>query len=473
MAIPQYINKSAFASGTNNITVGTVANAQADDLILLFVESANQAISTPSGYAQVTDSPQSTGSAAAAGGVRLACFYRFATGADTTTLITDTGDHTTAIKILIRGVDTTTPFNATAGSVQSTAATSWTLPSVTTTADNCLIIYGLGLDRDASSTTNVSGFTNSNLSNILELHDQVVTSGVGGGLAVYEGEKATAGSVGTSTITSAASTTAAFLTIALNEALLPEITGSLSVTETGNDSFSASGEVLVSGALSVSETGNDTFSASGSVTDPANTGTLAATETGTDTFSSTGDVIVQGALSVSETGNDTFSASGDVIVKGSLSVTETGTDSFSATGSALLVSTGSLDATEANDTLSASGTVLIEGVVDASETGSDTFTAIGVATDARSGSMSATEASDFLGSYVVDNYVESGYSQSGWEGFVYYEVPLPSTVQAGVRYGPNGSLVGTFAGGGAGTTYIDINTGKIIRILTSSAAITL
>lgn len=92
-----FVNKSAFASGTAALTVGAVASTQADDLILLFVESANQAITAPSGYTEVTGSPVSTGTANAAGGVRLGVFYAWATGADTTTSVADTGDHTTAI----------------------------------------------------------------------------------------------------------------------------------------------------------------------------------------------------------------------------------------------------------------------------------------------------------------------------------------------------------------------------------------
>jgi hypothetical protein len=74
------------------------------------------------------------------------------------------------------------------------------------------------------------------------------------------------------------------------------------------------------------------------------TGSLAATETGSDTFTSSGKVIVKGSLSVSETGTDTLSATGKVIVQGSLSVVETGTDSFSASGKVIVQ--GSLQATE-------------------------------------------------------------------------------------------------------------------------------
>jgi len=103
------------------------------------------------------------------------------------------------------------------------------------------------------------------------------------------------------------------------------------------------------------------------------TGSLAATETGSDTFTSSGKVIVKGSLSVSETGTDTLSATGKVIIQGSLSVVETGTDSFSASGKVIVQ--GSLQATEVGlDTADFTGVVTpssITGTMAANEEGLD------------------------------------------------------------------------------------------------------
>jgi len=214
MAAPSFVAKSAFASGTGALTVGAVSGTVADDLVLLFVESANQAIATPTGYTEVTNSPQSTGTAAAAGGVRLAVFYKFLTATDTTTSVADTGDHTTAIKAAYRGADPTTPIHITAGAVQSSAGTSWTLPSVTTTLTNTTVVFVLANDRDSASTTNTSGWTNSNIT-LTERHDETVTSGAGGGISFADGTWASAGATGTTAVTNAASNTAAFITVAI------------------------------------------------------------------------------------------------------------------------------------------------------------------------------------------------------------------------------------------------------------------
>lgn len=217
MAYPRYIGKSAFASGAGDLSVAALTGTQAGDIILLFVESANQTISTPSGYS-VLATQVGTGTAAAAGGVRIATFYRIlADAADTSTTVSDSGNHTTAIKMLFRDTPVIQGnFFVAATSTQGTASTSMTFPAVTTATDESLVILSVALDTDADSTATVGTVTNANLSNITEIHDQTVSTNAGGGLAVITGEKATAGSTGTSTATGSTSVTRAYTTIALS-----------------------------------------------------------------------------------------------------------------------------------------------------------------------------------------------------------------------------------------------------------------
>lgn len=217
MAYPRYITKSAFASGTGALTVGALTSTQAGDIIILFVESANQTISTPTDYS-VLATQVGTGTAGAAGGVRIATFYRIlGDTADTSTTVADSGDHTTAIKMLFR--DTALldgSFYVTATSTQGTASTAMTFPAVTTGTDESLVVLAVALDTDAASTATVGAVTNANLANITERHDETVIAGAGGGLAVITGEKATAGSTGTSTATGSTSVTRAYHTISLS-----------------------------------------------------------------------------------------------------------------------------------------------------------------------------------------------------------------------------------------------------------------
>lgn len=304
-----FVNKSAFASGTAGLTVGAVASVVADDLILLFAESANENIATPSGYTQVTGSPVSTGTAASAGGVRLAVFYQWATGADTTTSVADSGNHTTAIKIAYRGVDKTTPFDATpVTGIKTPASTSSSFPGITTTTANALIVHASGLDLDAASTATTGAATNANLTGITERHDQTISGGVGGGLVIIEGTKATAGATGNTTAT-VTSTIQVYLTMALREFV------DLTVTITGNssrtDHTATTGGVTQTHLTAGNSAAQATTGTSGAVTSEH---TLLGNSAAQPTTSTTG--AVQQITDVNLTGNsarqDTLSTAGAV-----------------------------------------------------------------------------------------------------------------------------------------------------------------
>src|SRR5688500_11199076 len=130
---PVYVAKGTFQSGTGALTVPMPTGIRNDDLLLLVVETANQVITTPTGWTQVTGSPQSIGTAAAAGGVRLGVFWKLVRGTEASVSVADSGDHQTAIVTAYRGVDIVNPFNGTpAGSTQSSTS-SVIFPAVTTT----------------------------------------------------------------------------------------------------------------------------------------------------------------------------------------------------------------------------------------------------------------------------------------------------------------------------------------------------
>jgi hypothetical protein len=215
-AAPTFVDKGTFTSGTGALSVPPPASYQDNDVFLLFVESANEAIATPTGWTQVANSPQFTGTAAAAGGVRLAVFYKIVSGAQSDVSVADSGNHTTAIIAGFRGVDTATPIHITAGSVDAVATSAISTPSVTTTITDTMIVNAIGLDKDGNDTDTITTVpVNANLTNLTERHDQTVNSGAGGGIAFFTGEKATAGAVGNTTATADTSTTHAYITIAL------------------------------------------------------------------------------------------------------------------------------------------------------------------------------------------------------------------------------------------------------------------
>lgn len=194
----------AFQGSAGSITHtigGTSGISEIGDLILIFLESANQAFTAPvgGGYSEVTSSPQGTGTAGAANATRLTIFYKISDGTETTYVTGDSGDHNGVASLVISGVDELNPINVTAGGTGA-AATSISCSTVTTTRQECLIINAVGTDYDATSTAVFASATNANLTNITERIDGATAQQSGGGIGVYTGQKGTAGSTGNTTI---------------------------------------------------------------------------------------------------------------------------------------------------------------------------------------------------------------------------------------------------------------------------------
>lgn len=257
---PVFISKGTFTFGTAAISVPPPSAYANGDLLVLLVNSANQAITTPSGWTQFANSPQFTGTAGAAGGVRIAAFYKYASGVEPSVTVADTGSYTAGIMLSFTATASSSPANVTAGSVKSSATgTTFTLPAVTTTLAKDLILLIVGMDRDLTSSTNLSGWTNANLTDLVEVSDDTTGDGAGGGIGSAVGVDLTAGSTGTTTVTSAVATTAAFLTIALKstttyfDTVFPiAITGNISDTTYGGAEASCSFAVNTDGTITAS-----------------------------------------------------------------------------------------------------------------------------------------------------------------------------------------------------------------------------
>ena len=122
------------------------------------------------------------------------------------------------------------------------------------------------------------------------------------------------------------------------------VEGALSTSESGADAAALAGDVLVKGALAAAESGNDTASFIGEGFVPTATGTLAASESGSDTASMAGRVYIAGTLSAVEGGLDGFAASGNILVKGALAVSETGEDTAAFVQETLTLTPADLNA---------------------------------------------------------------------------------------------------------------------------------
>jgi len=220
-AMPTYVAAGAVAYGTGAITPALPAGLQTNDILLLFLETANQAISISSQnggtWTEVTGSPQGTGTAGGTSATRLTVFWSRYNGTQGAPTTSDSGDHQLGRMIAIRGATTSgNPWDVTAGGVESTSDTSGSIPGATTTVANTLVVAAIATSLpDSNGTANFSAWTNADLASLTERTDNTVTAGNGGGLGIATGGKATAGAYGATAVTCASSATKGMMSIAL------------------------------------------------------------------------------------------------------------------------------------------------------------------------------------------------------------------------------------------------------------------
>jgi hypothetical protein len=81
---------------------------------------------------------------------------------------------------------------------------------------DCLVVVMVSMSFDVSSNgTELSGWTNADLTSLTERADQTNNSGLGGGFGLADGGKAAAGAYGTTSVTHVTATKKALLTVAL------------------------------------------------------------------------------------------------------------------------------------------------------------------------------------------------------------------------------------------------------------------
>ncbi|OHB44042.1 MAG: hypothetical protein A2Y13_02255 [Planctomycetes bacterium GWC2_45_44] len=205
--MPTFVAAGAVTSGTGTITPALPAGIAINDILLLFLETSNQAISISNQnggtWTQVTNSPQYCGTAAGTTGARLTVFWSRYNGTQGAPTTSDSGDHQLGRMIAIRGaISTGNPWDVTAGGVEAVSDTSGSIPGATTTVANTLVVTAIATSLpDASSTAKFSAWTNANLTSVTERTDNSVTAGNGGGLGVATGIRAATGAYGNTAVT--------------------------------------------------------------------------------------------------------------------------------------------------------------------------------------------------------------------------------------------------------------------------------
>lgn len=212
---PTYVGKSTAAGGVAGVNIDfTSSGRTSGDLLVIAVETANEAISAPSGFTQVpTVSPQGQGTAASSGGVRLTLFEKISDGTETTVSIGDSGDHQYAVGGVFRGTAGSIAIEASAGNVEALSG-SGTFGGVTTSVGNCLIAHFVATNNDQTGAS-WSAQANANLTSVTERHDAGTADGQGGGIMLVTGEKETAGAPGNTTATQSNTRAYCWITLAL------------------------------------------------------------------------------------------------------------------------------------------------------------------------------------------------------------------------------------------------------------------
>ena len=220
-AMPTFVASGSQASGTGAITPALPLGIAANDILLLFVETANQAaaITKQAGgiWAEVANSPQGVEVDGSTNATRLTVFWSRYNGIQTAPTVGDSGDHTIGIIIAIRGVTTSgNPWDVAAGSTDAFPDTLGSIPGALTTVADTFIVAAITTNvPDANGTNVFSSWANASLTNVTERFDVSRTAGNGGGIGIAIGEKATAGIYGNTTMTISVLAARAMMSLAL------------------------------------------------------------------------------------------------------------------------------------------------------------------------------------------------------------------------------------------------------------------
>jgi hypothetical protein len=252
MAAPTFVGAGLTGKGAVAVTPQYSEAPQANDIILLFAETSSADTLDPTavlaGFADVPGTPLTQG------GTKLWAKWKRSDGTEVDPTLADAGDHQITKICLVRGCKTSgDPWNGTPQtSVDTTSDTTGSITGYTTSVvDTLVVMAAVGDLPDTTGTAQYSAFTNAALSSLTERGDDSTNAGNGGALGIASGVKASAGAIGATTYTKAASAVKAHICIAL-EAAAPNVNG----TAAGSHGYAgtASGVVDHAGVVAGSHT---------------------------------------------------------------------------------------------------------------------------------------------------------------------------------------------------------------------------
>lgn len=429
MAI-SYIGTTGFVSGTGALSVAiSSTGAQSGDLLLAFVNTANQGSATlpqvdqTTNFTAVSGGFAGTGTGGNAGATDLRISYRFHT-TGTNITYADVGSYQSLLVVALRGVDTSTPVANVATRVDASATTTLTIPSTNSATGSQWLVHAIGLDRDATnagyqvfSPLQYTGTPTNLMFGDQAMLGAITNAGTGGGL--WAVSLLAGGSLTSGTYTD--STTHAQVSFNLNAAVtIPQgsATGSWTITSsthtgshTSQGSSSGHGQSITGTAVGSHFDGEATGSwtvtssthAGSHVSQGSSSGhgqSITGSAQGSNVLppeegSATGTVTITGSASGSHTSSG--AASGSVTMTGSTAGSHvsqgSSTGSWTLTPSGVTgarMSQGSSSGHGQSITGSATGFAPVEGMKSGSASGSVTLTGSASGVRAPVGSSSLT-----------------------------------------------------------------------------------
>lgn len=216
MAVPTFVAAGSFAEvvfpSPTTVAVPLPTGHTTNDILLLAVMSGAKAVkgvvtnANGGTWTEVTGSPLVPPDPDS--GPQCTLYWSRDNGTQgNPTIGTSVTGNMLGVIVAYRGCETSgDPWDGTPATYQVTAdadiSTSVTFPGITTSVADVLYVMVLYTDENAGTANSVVGaFTNSNLASITERADQSQSANLGGGIAIVDGSKASAGAIGNSTAT--------------------------------------------------------------------------------------------------------------------------------------------------------------------------------------------------------------------------------------------------------------------------------
>jgi hypothetical protein len=216
---PTVVNVGTVASGTTTCTPAFPASILANDILITIAESVGgQNYATPSLWAHVGPNGGLSSPVVQSTNTQLTMFWRRYDGTGAAPALTGTTDHCLARMIAVRGCPTVgNPWNIGSVTTEALSDTTAVWPTATTTQDDTLVVLGIASSADpvSAGTAEIGAVTNAALTSITERVDNGDPTGNGGVIGLVTGIKATAGAIGTSSMTLTTAGFKSFITMAL------------------------------------------------------------------------------------------------------------------------------------------------------------------------------------------------------------------------------------------------------------------